>query len=140
MRKLPSVSELEHITSKEFGEKMDAVLDRVVEEDIALIIDHKGKSYVLCPANWFEVPGMKHIELMVKNAVRYIATVADTDLKETLDMVREALPALSTDCIRQLLDIIKDKGGDTDGKQWTDMKLILKAALSTTEKEEKETL
>lgn len=26
MRRLPSVSEMEHITSKEFGEKMDAVL------------------------------------------------------------------------------------------------------------------
>ena len=41
MKKLPSISEMEHITSKEFGEKMDAVLDRVVEEDIALIIDHE---------------------------------------------------------------------------------------------------
>ena len=136
MKKLPSISEMEHITSKEFGEKMDAVLDRVVEEDIALIIDHEGKSYVLCPENWFELPGIDHMELMVKNAVRYVAAVDDTDLKETQDMVREMLPALSEGCIRQLLDIIKGKHGDTDDKKWINMKLILKAALPTTEKEE----
>ena len=73
---------------------------------------------------------------MVKNAVRYVAAVDDTDLKETQDMVREMLPALSEGCIRQLLDIIKGKYGDTDDKKWINMKLILKAALPTTEKEE----
>lgn len=139
MRKLPSVSEMERITSKEFGEHMNAILDRVTEEDIALIIDHESKSYVLCPASWFEIPELKHLEILIKNAVRYVASIDDSDLKETLDMVREMLPALSTDCIRQLLDIIKDKHGDTDGKQWINMKLILKAALPTTEKEDKET-
>lgn len=50
MKKLPAVSEMEHITSKEFGENMDAILVRVAKEDVALIIDHAGKSYVLCPA------------------------------------------------------------------------------------------
>ena len=47
MRKLPTVSEMEHITSKEFGENMDAILERVSKENIALIIDHEDKSYVL---------------------------------------------------------------------------------------------
>lgn len=46
MRKLPTVSEMEHITSKEFGENMDAILERVAKEDVALIIDHADKSYV----------------------------------------------------------------------------------------------
>ena len=46
MRKLPSVSEMEHITSKEFGENMDAILDRVLKEDIALVIDHENILYV----------------------------------------------------------------------------------------------
>ena len=39
MRKLPAVSEMEHITSKEFGENMDAILERVAKEDVALIIE-----------------------------------------------------------------------------------------------------
>lgn len=40
MKKLPAVSEMEHITSREFGENMDAILERVAKEDVALIIDH----------------------------------------------------------------------------------------------------
>ena len=136
MKKLPAISDMEHITSKEFGERMDAVLDRVIKENIALIIDHEEKSYVLCPANWFEFPGMEHIELMVKNAVRYAFAVDNAELTETFDMVREMLPALSEGCIRQLFDVIKDKDGDADGKEWASMKLILKAALSTTEGKE----
>lgn len=60
MRALPSLSGMEHITSNEFGERMDAVLDRIVAEDIAMIIDHKSSSYVICPASWFELPEIKH--------------------------------------------------------------------------------
>ena len=58
---------------------MDAILDRVTDEDIAFIIDHNSKSYVLCPASWFELPELKHLELMIKNAVRYVASVDDSD-------------------------------------------------------------
>ena len=61
MKKLPAVSEMEHITSKEFGENMDAILERVAKEDVALIIDHEDKSYVLCPARWFEVPELTQL-------------------------------------------------------------------------------
>ena len=67
MRKLPAVSEMEHITSKEFGENMDAILERVAKEDVALIIDHADKSYVLCPARWFEVPELTQLEVMACN-------------------------------------------------------------------------
>lgn len=38
MRKLPTVSEMEHITSKEFGENMDAILERVAKENIGSIV------------------------------------------------------------------------------------------------------
>ena len=65
MRKLPTVSEMEHITSKEFGENMDAILERVAKENIALIIDHEDKSYVLCPARWFEGPELTQLEVML---------------------------------------------------------------------------
>ena len=46
MRKIPAVSEMEHITSKEFGENMDAILERVSKENIALIIDHEDMMYL----------------------------------------------------------------------------------------------
>ena len=99
MRKLPAVSEMEHITSKEFGENMDAILERVAKENIALIIDHEDKSYVLCPARWFEVPELTQLEVMVKNAVRYVSEVDDSDLAETAQTVKELAPLLSSACI-----------------------------------------
>ncbi|MFR8872547.1 MAG: hypothetical protein ACLVHV_03200 [Oscillospiraceae bacterium] len=82
MKKLPSLTEMEHITSKEFGENMDAILDRITDEDIALIIDHNSKSYVLCPASWFDLREPKHLELMVRNAVRFVVSVDNSDLTE----------------------------------------------------------
>lgn len=128
MRKLPSVSEMEHITSREFGEKMDDVLERVSKEDIALIIDHEDKSYVLCPARWFELPELKQMESMVKNAVRYVAEVDDSDLEETFQMVERLAPVLSAECVDTLLEIIKSKASNDCG-EWHAMKQVLENAL-----------
>lgn len=61
MRKLPSLTEIEHITSKEFGENMDAILDRISNEDIALIIDHNSKSYESILAGNTELRTRLHI-------------------------------------------------------------------------------
>lgn len=82
---------------------MDAILERVAKEDVALIIDHAGKSYVLCPARWFEVPELTQLEVMVKNAVRYVSEVNDSDLAETARTVKELAPILSPACITTLL-------------------------------------
>ncbi len=134
MRKIPPVSEMEHITSKEFGESMDTVLDRITKEDMAIIIDHEDKSYVLCPASWFGMPEMRHVETMLQNAVRYVATVDDRDLEATVETVREFLPALSKDCIQGLLGTIEANCLDTNNKRWAEMKAALEEALVTTEK------
>lgn len=136
MRKLPSVSEMEHITSKEFGENMDAILERVSKEDIALIIDREDKPYVLCPARWFELPELKQMEVMVKNSVRYVSEVDDSDLAETARMLKELAPALSPECITILLEIIKSKISDDCGSEWREMEQALKDTLSKTEKGE----
>lgn len=77
---------MEHVTSAEFGEKMDAILDRIIADDIAMVIDHNDKSYVICPAHWFDLPDMKHIETLLKNAVRYASNSEDSDREETVEM------------------------------------------------------
>ncbi len=132
MKKLPKISEMEHITSKELGDNLDAILDRVSKEDIALIIDHQDKSYVLCPAHWFEAPGMDHLEMMVKNSVRY-AIHNDTDLKETADMVKEFAPILTPDCISAILDTVKGRRQFDDHAEWDELEQILEGALSNTD-------
>lgn len=134
MRKLPAVSEMEHITSREFGDDMDAILDRVAKENIALIIDHEDKSYVLCPARWFEVPELTQLEVIVKNAVRYVSKVDNSDLVETTQTVKELAPVLSPACITMLLEIITGK--ISDGGAWCEMKQALGDALTKANKED----
>ena len=136
MRKIPAVSEMEHITSKEFGENMDAILERVAKENIALIIDHADKSYVLCPARWFEVPELTQLEVMVKNAVRYVSEVDDSDLAETAQTVKELAPILSPACITMLLKIITNRIFFGSGGAWCEMKQALEDALTKENKEE----
>ena len=136
MRKLPAVSEMEHIRSKEFGENMDAILERVAKEDVALIIDHEDKSYVLCPARWFEVPELTQLEVMVKNAVRYVSEVDDSDLAETAQTVKELAPILSPACITMLLKIITNRIFVGSGGAWCEMKQALEDALTKENKEE----
>ena len=136
MRKLPAVSEMEHITSKEFGENMDAILERVAKEDVALIIDHEDKSYVLCPARWFEVPELTQLEVMVKNAVRYVSEVDDSDLAETARTVKELAPILSPACITMLLKIITNRIFVGSGDAWCEMKQALEDALTKENREE----
>ena len=136
MRKIPAVSEMEHITSKEFGENMDAILERVAKENIALIIDHADKSYVLCPARWFEVPELTQLEVMVKNAVRYVSEVDDSDLAETAETVKELAPILSPACITMLLKIITNRIFVGSGGAWCEMKQALEDALTKENKEE----
>ena len=136
MRKIPAVSEMEHITSKEFGENMDAILERVTKENIALIIDHADKSYVLCPARWFEVPELTQLEVMVKNAVRYVSEVDDSDLAETAQTVKELAPILSPACITMLLKIITNRIFVGSGGAWCEMKQALEDALTKENKEE----
>ena len=136
MRKIPAVSEMEHITSKEFGENMDAILERVAKENIALIIDHADKSYVLCPARWFEVPELTELEVMVKNAVRYVSEVDDSDLAETAQTVKELAPILSPACITMLLKIITNRIFVGSGGAWCEMKQALEDALTKENKEE----
>ena len=136
MKKLPAVSEMEHITSKEFGENMDAILERVAKENIALIIDHADKSYVLCPARWFEVPELTQLEVVVKNAVRYVSEVDDSDLAETAQTVKELAPILSPACITMLLKIITNRIFVGSGGAWCEMKQALEDALTKENREE----
>ena len=136
MKKLPVVSEMEHITSKEFGENMDAILERVAKEDVALIIDHEDKSYVLCPARWFEGPELTQLEVMVKNAVRYVSEVDDSDLAETAQTVKELAPILSPACITMLLKIITNRIFVGSGGAWCEMKQALEDALTKENREE----
>ena len=136
MRKLPAISEMEHITSKEFGEHMDTIIDRVTEEDIALAIDHEDKSFVICPASWFDLPEMKHIETVLKNALKYARVMDEYDLKETIETVREFSCFVSEECLNELIKIAVEGQADSTNPLWVELVAPLKEALEPVKKEE----
>lgn len=136
MRKLPAISEMEHITSKEFGEHMDTIIDRVTREDIALAIDHEDKSFVICPASWFDLLEMKHVENMVKTAVKYARVMEENDLKETIETIQKFSCFVSEDCLHKLLAIALERQADSTNSLWVDLVATLKEALETVKKKE----
>ena len=99
-----------------------------------MVIDHEDKSYVLCPARWFEVPELTQLEGIVKNAVRYVSEVDEFDLVETTQTVKELASVLSPACITTLLKIITGK--ISDGGAWCEMKQALEGALTKESKED----
>ena len=136
MRKLPDISEMEHITSKEFGEHMDTIIDRVTREDIALAIDHEDKSFVICPASWFDLPEMKHVENMLKTAVKYAKVMEENDLKETIETIQEFSCFASEDCLHKLLAIALERQADSTNSLGVELVATLKEALETVKKKE----
>lgn len=51
--KLQPVSEMEHFTSSEFLDQFDVLIDKVSKDQVGIVIEHEGRSCVLCPAEWF---------------------------------------------------------------------------------------
>ena len=99
-----------------------------------ILPDGYDKSYVLCPANWFQLPNLKQMELMIQNAVRFVASVDDSDLTEIAQIVKDMVSELSPECIRRLLAIIKGKAANSANQEWEELRHALEAALPATEK------
>lgn len=72
MTKLPSTENMERISRQELADNLDAVLDRVLRENIGLVITDEGKDdLVLCPASWLDPCGTEDFGSVVNCALRY---------------------------------------------------------------------
>ena len=128
-RKLPPISELEHISSEELGQNLDAVLERIDKEDIALIIDSPASSYVLCPAEWF-IPDRSEMSILLTCSLRY-AMGRDTHITSTIQhYILDYLPLLHTETVRNLLVIIDEQLAEKENPslnaQWLNFKAQLR--------------
>ena len=52
---------------------------------------------------------------MVRNAVRFVVSVDDSDLTETVQMVKDVASALSPECIISLLELLNGKDDKSAG-------------------------
>lgn len=66
------IDEMERISRKELGEKLDEILDRIDSEDIGFIITDDDKNdVVLCPAGWLTFQLDDDFGCVINSAVRY---------------------------------------------------------------------
>ena len=76
---------------------------------------------------------------MVRNAVRFVVSVDNSDLTETVQMVKDVAPALSPECISSLLELLNGKDDKAAGNnKWNELRQALEATLPTTEKKKDE--
>lgn len=73
--KIVPVETMPHITSTEFGKRIDEITDRIEKENMSFVITHgRGKNkkeYVICPASWCVPVFDSDYGIIVIAAVRY---------------------------------------------------------------------
>ena len=65
------LADMEHILASELADHLDDYLDRCSAENIGFIVDTDKKSYVLCPARWFDYSYDDDFGVIVNAALRY---------------------------------------------------------------------
>ena len=72
MTNLPSTENMERISRQELADNLDAVLDRVLRENIGLVITDEGKDdLVICPSSWLDPFYTEDFGSVVNCALRY---------------------------------------------------------------------
>lgn len=72
MTNLPSTENMERISRQELADNLDAVLDRVLRENIGLVITDEGKDdLVFCPSFWLDPFHTEDFGSVVNCALRY---------------------------------------------------------------------
>ena len=114
------LADMEHVLASELADHLDDYLDRCSTENIGFIVDTDKKSYVLCPARWFDYACDDDFGVIVNAALRY-AIGRHTYLPPTIvAFIRKYLTILDdrtlhvicTDIERELLS---DEGVDDPG-------------------------
>ncbi len=94
---------LEHISSKDFCDRMDEILDQISKEDIAMIIDHGEKSYLIMPFEWSGYPSKAELNRLAIWALRYALASGDQETELLPEILENAERLLTTETLNLLL-------------------------------------
>lgn len=104
MKQLPATDSMERISRKELAENLDTVLDRVLQEDIGLVISDAGeKDLVLCPASWFGFGDTDGLGSVIACALRYAMHTEDKEGQAALQYLRSRFWAFGEKTLSEIL-------------------------------------
>ena len=89
MANLPSTETMERISRQELADNLDAVLDRVLRENIGLVITNEGKDdLVLCPSSWLDPFHTEDFGSVINCALRYAMHAEDKESEAVVRYLR----------------------------------------------------
>lgn len=89
MTNLPSTETMERISRQELADNLDAVLDRVLRENIGLVITNEGKDdLVLCPSSWLDPFHTEDFGSVINCALRYAMHAEDKESEAVIRYLR----------------------------------------------------
>ena len=89
MTNLPSTETMERISRQELADNLDAVLDRVLRENIGLVITDEGKDdLVLCPSSWLDPFHTEDFGSVINCALRYAMHAEDKESEAVIRYLR----------------------------------------------------
>lgn len=89
MTNLPSTENMERISRQELADNLDAVLDRVLRENIGLVITDEGKDdLVICPSSWLDPFQTEDFGSVVNCALRYAMHAEDAESEAVIRYLR----------------------------------------------------
>lgn len=91
------LADMEHILASDLADHLDDYLDRCSAENIGFIVDTDKKSYVLCPARWFDYAYDDDFGVIINAALRY------SICRHTY------MPSTVVDFIRRYIDILDER-------------------------------
>lgn len=104
LNKHPLTAEMKHYTAEEFCANMDEILDTITRENTAYVIDTEKGSYVICPAEWFDLGRRRESNFLATYTVKY----ALMQNKETAEMVcadiRRRMYTFSYGTVEKMID------------------------------------
>ena len=104
LNKHPLTTEMKHYSAEEFCADMDEILDSITRENTAYIIDTDKGSYVICPAEWFDLERRRESNFLAAYTVKY----ALMQNRETAEMVcadiRRRLYTFSYGTVEKMID------------------------------------
>ena len=89
MTNLPSTENMERISRQELADNLDAVLDRVLRENIGLVITDEGKDdLVICPSSWLDPFHTEDFGSVINCALRYAMHAEDKESEAVIRYLR----------------------------------------------------